>query len=70
MSSATKLYKVCPQCLVMTEKIYGCNKMTCVNCKCKWCFFCGLRYPNAANKKKKSKQVETCPDTGGHKHKS
>lgn len=34
-------YKPCPKCLVITEKISGCNHMTCVYCKHQWCWRCG-----------------------------
>ena len=34
-------YKPCPKCLVITEKISGCNHMTCLYCKHQWCWRCG-----------------------------
>ena len=34
-------YKPCPKCLVITEKIAGCNHMTCAKCKHQWCWRCG-----------------------------
>ena len=32
--------KDCPSCGVMTEKIDGCNHITCTNCNTHWCFLC------------------------------
>lgn len=63
------IYKECPKCDVMTEKITGCNKISCPNCKCKWCFFCGLEYPKS-NTKRKAKEMNFCEDPESHKHKS
>lgn len=34
------LYKPCPTCDVMTQKISGCNHITCSNCMSHWCFEC------------------------------
>lgn len=34
-------FKPCPKCLVITEKIRGCNHMTCGYCKHQWCWRCG-----------------------------
>jgi len=35
----------CPQCGVLTEKLSGCNHMTC-QCKCQWCWVCGQEITN------------------------
>lgn len=34
------VFKECPQCRVMTQKISGCNKIHCNNCNCYWCWHC------------------------------
>ena len=34
------VYKLCPRCNQITDKIDGCNKMTCVTCQSKWCWLC------------------------------
>ncbi len=61
-------WKSCPQCMVMTEKVHGCNKLNCSICKCKWCWYCGKQYPNSASKRKASIEAVRCIDPGGHKH--
>mmetsp|Transcript_13663 Transcript_13663/g.30580 ORF Transcript_13663/g.30580 Transcript_13663/m.30580 type:complete len:472 (+) Transcript_13663:71-1486(+) len=33
--------KECPGCSWQTEKSGGCNHMTCIHCKCNWCWICG-----------------------------
>jgi len=33
--------KKCPKCASPSDKIYGCNKMTCGKCGCYWCYSCG-----------------------------
>ncbi|XP_076654657.1 E3 ubiquitin-protein ligase RNF14-like [Halictus rubicundus] len=35
--------KPCPNCQVMTQKIDGCNKMTCIYCKANFCWLCGVQ---------------------------
>jgi len=35
----------CPSCGVFTEKVSGCNHMTC-QCKCEWCWVCGQEITN------------------------
>lgn len=32
---------VCPNCSILTQKISGCNHMTCRQCQCEWCWVCG-----------------------------
>lgn len=38
------MLKFCPMCNVATIKEGGCNVIHCPqsNCKCKWCWSCGL----------------------------
>lgn len=33
--------KPCPGCSILTDKISGCNHMTCSRCKKEWCWMCG-----------------------------
>lgn len=35
------IIKQCPKCYHGTEKIDGCNKMTCSRCSVYWCWLCG-----------------------------
>mmetsp|Transcript_109478 Transcript_109478/g.290820 ORF Transcript_109478/g.290820 Transcript_109478/m.290820 type:complete len:522 (-) Transcript_109478:83-1648(-) len=35
----------CPKCGVVTEKVSGCNHMTCT-CTCQWCWVCGQEITN------------------------
>ena len=34
----------CPHCGYGTEKIYGCNHMTCSKCRKEWCWLCRGNY--------------------------
>lgn len=34
-------FKECPGCNYVTEKVGGCNHMTCCACRCDWCWVCG-----------------------------
>eukprot|EP00930_Biecheleria_cincta_P070171 TRINITY_DN57817_c0_g1_i1.p1 TRINITY_DN57817_c0_g1~~TRINITY_DN57817_c0_g1_i1.p1 ORF type:complete len:412 (-),score=32.57 TRINITY_DN57817_c0_g1_i1:60-1295(-) len=34
----------CPGCGIVTEKVSGCNHMTCTQCKAEWCWQCGERF--------------------------
>lgn len=36
--------KKCPRCHYETEKISGCNHITCFICKFQWCWLCGKEY--------------------------
>ena len=36
----------CPHCGFGTEKIDGCNQMTCSKCRNQWCWICGGKYRN------------------------
>lgn len=38
--------KFCPRCTAPTEKVEGCNHMTCGQCKCNWCWSCGWEIGN------------------------
>jgi hypothetical protein len=42
------IYKNCPSCDVMTERINGCNHITC-NCGTHWCFECGAKCDSAGS---------------------
>lgn len=46
MQGAMKGTKPCPQCGIITEKISGCNHMTCGTCKTHWCWVCGKSFEN------------------------
>ena len=37
--------KQCPQCNSHIQKVYGCNKMTCTNCRTYFCWRCGVILP-------------------------
>ena len=39
-----KIVKQCPKCGMWTEKIDGCNHMTCLECKFQWCWLCKGAY--------------------------
>jgi hypothetical protein len=39
-NSGTKDYKECPKCGVLTDKIEGCDHITCPNCNAHWCWKC------------------------------
>lgn len=41
--------KPCPGCGILTQKICGCNHMTCRQCKCEWCWLCGHSLTNVAS---------------------
>ena len=36
----------CPHCGYATEKIEGCNHMTCSRCNKEWCWVCKAKMPN------------------------
>merc|ERR1712039_833076 len=37
-----RIRRPCPGCTVMTERVEGCNMMSCPNCHREWCFLCGM----------------------------
>ena len=39
--------KKCPRCQADSEKMSGCNHMTCYNCRYQWCWICGGKYTNS-----------------------
>lgn len=48
MDGALRGTKPCPQCGIPTEKVSGCNHMTCATCRSDWCWTCGLKLENVA----------------------
>ena len=36
--------KKCPHCGIITEKIEGCNHITCSKCSFQWCWLCNQKY--------------------------
>ena len=36
--------KKCPKCNIITEKIEGCNHITCTKCNYQWCWLCNEEY--------------------------
>ena len=38
------LLKNCPNCSIITEKISGCNHITCIKCSYQWCWLCNEKY--------------------------
>lgn len=46
MDGALKGTKPCPNCGIITEKISGCNHMTCATCRTHWCWICGQSFEN------------------------
>ena len=36
--------KKCPNCSIITEKISGCNHITCYKCNYQWCWLCNEQY--------------------------
>lgn len=59
-SNNSDIFKQCPSCEVYTEKIKGCNLITCLICKNKWCWICGLSKPK--NDRKISINDKVCVD--------
>ena len=42
--SKDNLIKKCPKCSIITEKIIGCNHITCPKCNYQWCWLCNGEY--------------------------
>ena len=42
--SKKHLIKKCPNCSIITEKIEGCNHITCSKCNYQWCWLCNEKY--------------------------
>ena len=42
--SKNNLIKKCPKCSVITEKITGCNHISCTKCNYQWCWLCNGEY--------------------------
>lgn len=40
----SKKSKYCPSCRAPTEKIFGCDHITCTNCGYEWCWICAAAY--------------------------
>ena len=36
------IYKECPKCTVMCQRVGGCDNVQCPNCRSYWCWICGL----------------------------
>ena len=50
-----KFIKKCPNCKIWSEKISGCNHMTCIECGYQWCWLCNEKYDETHYKKGKCK---------------
>jgi hypothetical protein len=42
--SKNNLIKRCPKCNIITEKVTGCNHITCTKCNYQWCWLCNGEY--------------------------
>jgi hypothetical protein len=42
--SKNHFFKKCPKCSIITEKIEGCNHITCSKCSYQWCWLCNGEY--------------------------
>jgi len=42
--SKNHFFKKCPRCSIITEKIEGCNHITCSKCSYQWCWLCNGEY--------------------------
>ena len=50
-----KFIKKCPSCKIWSEKISGCNHMTCIECGYQWCWLCNEKYDETHYEKGKCK---------------
>ena len=50
-----KFIKKCPKCHIWSEKISGCNHITCVECGYQWCWLCNQKYDPTHYEKGKCK---------------
>ena len=50
-----KFIKKCPKCHIWSEKMSGCNHITCVECGYQWCWLCNQKYEPTHYEKGKCK---------------
>ena len=50
-----KFIKKCPKCNIWSEKISGCNHITCIECGYQWCWLCNEKYDEMHYEKGKCK---------------
>jgi len=53
-----KFIKKCPNCNTWTEKINGCNHITCKECNYHWCFICSKEYTSDHYIKSKCEETQ------------
>jgi hypothetical protein len=57
-SIGKKFRKKCPNCNTWTEKINGCNHITCKECNYHWCFICSKEYTSDHYIKSKCEETQ------------
>ena len=57
-SIGKKFIKKCPNCNTWTEKINGCNHITCKECNYHWCFICSKEYTSDHYIKSKCEETQ------------